>query len=84
MKSNALSLNARDFLKGLVMAIMVPVLLIIQQSLEAGTLTFNWGQIGMAAIAGAVAYLLKNYFTNDVPSAVKTIEKAGGTVYDKK
>lgn len=63
MNSKFLSLNGKDILKGLLMAVLTPVVLIIQQSLEAGNLTFNWKQIGMAAIAGGLAYLVKNFFS---------------------
>lgn len=62
-QSNFLSLNWRDFLKGLAMAVLTPVFLIVQQSLDAGDLVFNWKSIGMAAIAGGVAYLFKNFIT---------------------
>jgi hypothetical protein len=62
--SNFLGLNLADILKGLIMAILTPSLVIVQQSLSAGTLTFNWQAIGMAAVAGGVAYLLKNLLSN--------------------
>lgn len=62
--SNFLSLNLKDFFKGFLMAILVPALLIVQQSLESGVLTFNWKQIAIASISGAIAYLLKNILTN--------------------
>lgn len=68
-QSNFLSLNWRDFLRGLAMAILTPAVLIIQQSLEAGNFVFNWKSIGMAAIAGGVAYLVKNLLTT--PDAAK-------------
>lgn len=65
--SNFLSLNTKDVLKGLLMAVLTPAILIIQQSLSAGNLTFNWKEIGMAAIAGGLAYLVKNFFTAPTP-----------------
>lgn len=68
-QSNFLSLNLKDLLRGLLMAVLTPALVIVQQSLESGTLTFNWTAIGMAAVAGGVAYLLKNLFT---PKAEKS------------
>ncbi len=68
-------LNLRDFLKGALMAILVPVLYIIQTSLDSGVLTFNWKQITIAAIAGFVSYLIKNLFTDDVKSAKKIVAK---------
>ena len=61
--SKFLSLNWSDILKGLLMAVLTPSVLIIQQSLDAGVLTFNWKQIGMAAVAGGFAYLVKNFFS---------------------
>jgi len=68
-------LNLRDFLKGALMAILVPVLYVFQTSLDAGTLTFNWKQIVIAAIAGFVSYLIKNLFTDDVKVAKKIVAK---------
>lgn len=62
--SNLFTINWSDFLKGLVMAILVPTILIIQQSVDSGILTFNWKEIGMAAIAGAVGFLVKKFVTN--------------------
>jgi len=61
--SNFLSLNWLDLAKGLLMAILTPVVVIIQQSVESGILTFNWKTIGLAAIGGGFAYLVKNFFT---------------------
>ena len=61
--SNFLSLNWLDIAKGLLMAVLTPVIVIIQQSLEAGVFTLDWKSIGLAAIGGGVAYLVKNFFT---------------------
>lgn len=61
--SNFLSLNWLDIAKGLVMAILTPSVVIVQQSIEAGVFTFDWKVIGMAAIGGGFAYLVKNFFT---------------------
>lgn len=61
--SNFLSLGVKDFLKGFLMAILVPFFTIVQQSLQAGLLTFDWKSIAIASLAGAVAYLTKNFFT---------------------
>lgn len=73
--NNMFKLKLRDFLKGVLMAIGVPVLLIIQQSIATGSMTFNWQQIWMAAIGGFVAYLAKNFLTDDVKAAEKVLEK---------
>lgn len=56
-------LNAKDFGKALIVAVLTPCLLIIQQTIAAGSLTLNWKEIAMAAVAGGVGYLIKNFFT---------------------
>jgi len=67
--SKIYSLDKNDLLKGLLMAVVTPCLVIIQSSLDSGTLVLDWKNIGMAAVGGGVAYLLKNFFT---PSQVIT------------
>jgi hypothetical protein len=61
--SNLFSLDWKDALKGLLMAVLTPVFVVVQQSLNAGTLVFDWSTILVAALAGGVAYLTKNFFT---------------------
>jgi hypothetical protein len=61
--SDFLKLNLNDILKGLLMAVLTPVVVIIQQSLDAGLFVFDWKSIGLAALSGGVAYLVKNFFT---------------------
>ena len=56
------TLSISDVVRGLIMAILTPAVLILQQSLEAGTITFNWKHIAMASVAGGFAYLVKNFF----------------------
>ncbi len=73
--SKFLTLNWRDFLKGFVISVLAPVILIIQQSLDSGELVFNWKQIGMAALAAGVAYLLKNLVTNSDDKILKKDEE---------
>ena len=58
------SLNNQDFIKSLLMAVLFPALYIIQASVAAGNLTFNWKEIAMASIGGLLAYLIKNFFTD--------------------
>ena len=61
--SKFLNLDFADILKGLLMAILTPAVVIIQQSLELGILTFEWKSIITASIGGGLAYLLKNFLT---------------------
>ena len=63
-QSKIFQLNWLDLVKGLVMAILTPIVVIVQQSIEAGTFTFDWKVIGLAAIGGGFAYLVKNFFTS--------------------
>jgi len=62
-QSEQFSLNIRDILRGLLMAVLTPAVFIIQQSLDKGELIFNWKQVGIAAVAGGVAYLIKNFLS---------------------
>lgn len=61
--SKQFSVNWRDIAKALVIATLTPAVVIIQASIDAGVMTFNWKQIMMAAIAGFVGYLIKNFLT---------------------
>jgi hypothetical protein len=61
--SKFLSLGWKDFAKGLIVAVLTPVFVVAQQSFETGTLTFDWHSMAAAAIAGALAYFTKNFFT---------------------
>lgn len=68
--SRQFSLQLRDWLRGLVIAALTPVFVIVQQSLDMGHLVFNWQSIGMAALAGGMAYIVKNFL-----EPTKTINK---------
>lgn len=61
--SGFMSLDWKDAAKGLLMAVIVPAIAIIEQSVQAGSLTLNWKTIGGAALAGGLGYLMKNFFT---------------------
>ncbi len=66
------TLNGRDLVQGLIVAALTPVVVLIQQSLEAGLLVFNWQALGMAALGGLIAYLAKNFLES---TKTVTIEK---------
>lgn len=65
--SNQYSVSTKDVLKGLLVAVITPVITIIMTSVNAGQLTFDWKAIGIVALAAGLAYLVKNFFT---PSAI--------------
>jgi hypothetical protein len=56
-------LDLQDAAKGLLVAVLGAFLYALENSLQAGQLTFNWKQIGGAALAAGLGYLTKNYFT---------------------
>lgn len=61
--SKKFSLTAPDWLKGLLMAVGAPVITLIIQSTNAGSLVFDWKALLTVAISAAGMYLLKNFFT---------------------
>ena len=64
--SDFLSLGVKDILRGLLIAILTPILVLIQQSIEAGNLVFEWKSLLIAGVGGGLAYLIKNFFTKPV------------------
>ncbi len=73
--SNQFTLNIRDFLKGLVVAVIVPALLAVQQAITNQT-PIDWKLLGGVALASFIGYLIKNFFSNDIPAAQATINEA--------
>jgi hypothetical protein len=64
MNSTFLNLNSSDFIKGLIMAVLSTVITVVYQTVEAGSLVFDWKVIGTMALTSALAYIMKNLFTN--------------------
>jgi len=62
--STFLNLNSSDFIKGLIMAVLSSVITVVYQTVEAGSLVFDWKAIGTMALTTALAYIMKNLFTN--------------------
>lgn len=62
--STLLNLNIQDLAKGLIVTMLTSVLTIAYQTVSAGSLTFDWKAIGLAAITSGLAYLMKNLLTN--------------------
>jgi hypothetical protein len=64
MKTSPLfNINLYDVIKGLIVTAGGAAMAVIENSLQTGSLAFNWKQIGMTALAAGVAYLAKNFFT---------------------
>lgn len=64
-------LKLRDWLKGLIMAIGTPVLYLAQELIPS----WNLPPLAKAAIAAAITYMLKNFFTDDVKVAEKVLNE---------
>ncbi len=56
------SLNYRDLIQGAIVAAITPALVMIEQSIDAGSLAFHPKSLALASLGGFVAYLLKNLF----------------------
>jgi hypothetical protein len=66
MKSKFLTLTARDFFKGLLIAAGTALLTGVYQLLQNGA-AFDWPTLKpvvLATVAAIISYLLKNLFTN--------------------
>lgn len=57
--SKQFSLVARDWLKSLFYAIIVPVLLKVQELIDGEKLEFDWRLLGMVALSAGVAHILR-------------------------
>jgi hypothetical protein len=61
-KSKFLSLNAHDFLKGAIVAVLTPTLVLIQEILSDGLFDLDAKKLLAVGLSGFTAYLLKNFF----------------------
>lgn len=72
MISKFLTLNQKDFIKGLLLSVLTAVVTIVYNSVQAGSLTFDWKAIGVTALTTALSYLLKNLLTNSQGEILKS------------
>lgn len=54
-------LSKRDIAKAMLIAILTPVFVFIQDSIKAGQFEFQWTDLGIAAVGGFCSYVLKNF-----------------------
>lgn len=64
MNSSIFTLNKADFIKGLVIAVLTAVITLLYNTVQSGTLAFDWKAISTAAVSAALAYIMKNLLTN--------------------
>jgi hypothetical protein len=71
MNSSFLTLNTRDFVKGLFIAVITAVITVVYTTIQTGTLFFDWKVISTTALSAALAYIMKNLFTNSNDQLLK-------------
>jgi hypothetical protein len=64
MNSTLFTLDNKDFIKGLLVAVLSAVITILYNTIETGSLNFDWKAIGTMALTSALGYILKNLLTN--------------------
>lgn len=57
------TIQLSDWWRGLIIAILSAPITIIIESLNAGTLEFDWKKIGMVALVAGLSYISKNLLT---------------------
>ncbi len=72
MKSKFLSINWKDTLRGIGMAVLTGAFTALYGALSSGTIDkAAWKSVGIAAAAGGVGYIVKNFFTNSQDQVLK-------------
>ena len=71
MNSSFFTLNTRDFVKGLFIAVITAVITVVYTTIQTGTLSFDWKVISTTALTAALAYIMKNLFTNSNDQLLK-------------
>ena len=75
MKSKFLTLGLKDIFKGIVMAFLGAFCAGLLQLLDTGTIPTTWVQIQpivITGVAAALAYIMKNLFTNSEDKILKS------------
>ena len=84
--SGQFNLNVKDLLKGLVMTVIGSVLVVIYDTVESGSISFDWQSVKKIAIISGVGYLLKNFFSpamikvEATKETVKAVKEGDATV----
>lgn len=79
--TNFFSLNAQDFVKGLVVAVIGGLVAFFAPAIQSGQFSFDWTTIWHTAVASAVAYLAKNLLS-PTPKTIQ-IDPSQTSVVDK-
>jgi hypothetical protein len=65
MKSGFAKLNIEDFFKGLIVAVLSALVTFLYNTMDSGEVVLNWKMITTTSLSAALAYIIKNYLTND-------------------
>jgi hypothetical protein len=77
MKSSKLfRLNIWDFIKGVIVAVLTPVIVLAQDYFSQGMININLKSLVSVGISGFLAYILKNFFSSEpkIKKDVKLID----------
>lgn len=77
------SLEARDWLKSLFYAVIVPVLLQVQAVLDSGSLSINWILLSQVALSAAVAHIIRKLTQRNKLVTVQDIKKDQVSIAEK-
>jgi hypothetical protein len=69
--SDLFKLNLFDLLKGLIVSVFTAVLVMISDAIKLGSFSFDWVSIWQTAVTAGVAYLLKQFLTNNQGELLK-------------
>lgn len=61
-QSKLYSINWRDALHGLIIAVGSPVVLELTRLLQAGKMDFTWKTLAMVGLSGGLTYIGKKFF----------------------
>jgi hypothetical protein len=71
MKSTLFTLNTKDFVKGLFVAVFTSVITVLYTSVQAGHFEFDVKTISTTALVSALGYIMKNFVTNSNDQLLK-------------
>jgi len=70
MKAGFFNLKTKDFIKGLILAVITAVIAFLTDMLNLGV-EFEWKKILITSVIAMLSYLVKNLFTNSEDEFLK-------------
>ena len=61
--SEIFTVGVKDFIRGIIVATVSGVIMYIYGAVNSGTLSIDWHQVGIVALASGLGYIVKNYLT---------------------